>query len=503
MERVKKIRRNDEETRLPEAISLKRKKKIRPYLGTGFLAAAAVFIFFPDIAIFDFLPDFIGYILILCGLSLFRDLNDYFGDAYDRFYKVAWISALKFFSFYVVLALVTAQEQADTLLLLSFCFTVFDFVYLIPAWKNLFEGFSYAVTRCDGATFDLKPCRPKRVRFFYSKRGLKKGTVIERKPVNRIEQLRRATVFFVAFKSVMTVLPEFSALSADTSTTAVSLYSFIGVLRLLSMMAVLVFGIRWLILMLRFVFAIKKDAGFLSFYREKYRTDVLTKDHIFIERHLQSALFVASIAFVFRVDLRVDFMYMIPDALMGALLIVTVVILGYHIGKRSHFYAVTGAYSLLSIGVTMFDSYFHHEHSMTAIQTSDEVFWQFVILLILKVVEQAAFVLVMALFLSLMRRVIRSYTGFSVTVAETLEPSEKIRTLHRELERKLKVLFGASVLTAVSKIAVVAFTLESRAGRFLDWITILDFGIAAVFAFLCMKTIREIYTQVQYRFMLM
>ena len=80
----------------PRAIVLERKKKIKRYLGIGSLTAAAIFLFLPDMATFDVLPDFIGYILLLSGISQLRDLNDYFGDAYDRFYKIAWISALQF-----------------------------------------------------------------------------------------------------------------------------------------------------------------------------------------------------------------------------------------------------------------------------------------------------------------------------------------------------------------------------------------------------------------------
>lgn len=493
-----------EETNRPTEIVLERKKRVKRYLGVSALAVAALFLFLPDLAIFDLFPDFIGYVILLCGISQLRDLNDYFGDAYDRFYKVAWLSAVRYLSFFVVLGLVTPQERPDTMLLIAFVFGVFDFIYLIPAWRDLFEGFSYLTARYDGATFETKLRKPKRARRTNRRKGIRKGDEIPQRPVNRIERMRRVTVLFVAVKTVLNVLPELAALTADSElSTVFRLYDYIMILRGCAMTAVVVFGAVWLVSMCRFTAAVRRDVAFLEYWKGKYRSDVLTKDHIFIHRHLQNALFVSSIAMVFRLDFRLDDLHVLPDAFLALLLLVAVWILGRHVGKRRGFAVTASVFAAFSLAVNLYEYYFHYTYSVTSIQTSVESSRAFTVLCSLKVAEQMLFLLMLFLFIRLMQNVVRSYTGFTVSDRETLTPSEKIRAIHKALSDKLKLVLLLAAVSALSKVLVTVLALASRPGLEMDWISVVDFLIAAVFAFFAIRTIREIYAQVEYRFMLL
>ena len=488
----------------PRAIVLERKKKIKRYLGIGSLTAAAIFLFLPDMATFDVLPDFIGYILLLPGISQLRDLNDYFGDAYDRFYKIAWISALEYFSFFVVLGLVTAQERPDTILLLTFVFGVFDFFLVIPAWKCLFDGFSYLSARCDGASFDRLVRPPKKVLFPNRKKGLKRGMTVERAPLNRIERLRVTTVFFIGVKAVLTALPEFSALSKDVEiSTVFRPYDYIGFYRVFAMIAVFVFGCIWLERVTEFVRAAKADGEMISFYREKYRTDVLTKPHIFTHRHLQNALTVASIAMVLRVDLRLDDVHVIPDTLLAVILCIAVLILGQHVGRRREFFLSAGAFAVLSLGANIFETYFLYNYSITSIETNEAAYTMHIYFQILKAASEVTFIIMMLLFFRMLRHVISSYTGFAVTPQETQNPSEKIKTIHKELEKGMIPALVFTVLSAVCKLLMVVLLLWRREGFAFEWLPVLDTVLAALFAFFTIRSIRAIYSQVEYRFMLL
>lgn len=488
----------------PEQIVLERKKKIKKNLGIGSIAIAAIFLFLPDMAIYDLLPDVIGYIILLLGISQLRDLNDYFGDAYERFYKVAWLAAVRYLSFFLVLGMVTPQEQPDTMLLLTFVFGVFDFIWVLPAWKDLFDGFSYLAARCDGAAFELKTRPPKTVRRTNRKKGLEKGMTIEQKPINRTEYLRRTTLFFVGFKAVLTALPEFAALTADVEVSTVfRLYDYIGLFRAIAMLAMLVFGVIWLVRVIGFVRAVKRDRPLIEFYREKYRTEVLTKGHLFTHRHLRSALLVASIAMVFRMDFRLDSLHVFPDALLAALLIVAVLLLGKHVGARGRFFVSAGVFAVVSAGVNLFEYYFSYNYSITSIQTDEAAYQMHVYLQIAKTAEQVLFVLMMVFFFALLRHVIRTYTGFSVTPVETRDPGEKIRTIHKELEKGMIPAFVLMLLSAVSKILMVVLLLYRRTGLELDWLPLADTLIAGVFAIFMIRSIRAIYAQVEYRFMLL
>ena len=488
----------------PEAIVLERKTKIKKHLGVSAIAATAFFLIFPDLAIFDFFPDFIGYVILLIGISQLRDLNDYFGDAYDRFYKIAWIAAARFLSFFIVLGLVTPQERPDTMLLLAFVFGVADFVLVIPAWRDLFEGFSYLNARCDGVTFDLVERAPKRAYRTNRRKGIRKGDLISRKPLSLTECARKITFFFIGAKAILNVLPEFAALTADTEISlSFRLYDYIMFLRLGAMIASLVIGIVFFIRIVRFVRSVKRDEVFLGFYKEKYRTDVLTKEHLFIHRHLKNALLVASIAMIFRVDFRIDRMHLLPDAIMALLLILTVMILGKHVGNKRGFTVFSAIYAVLSLSVNLYEAYFHYTYSVTSIQTNVAANRAYTVLCSVKVLEQVVFLAVFAMFLLLMQNVIRSYTGFSVSGRDTLIPSEKIRSIHESLTKQLRIVFVLAVVTAVSKCLVTFLALAGRPGLEMDFLPLVDALISAIFAFFAIRTVREIYSQVEYRFMLL
>lgn len=501
---MKEVNSRKSESLHPEEIRLERKVKIKKYLGIGSIAAAAVFLFFPELAIFDFLPDFVGYIILLCGISQLRDLNDYFGSAYDRFYKIAWITGAKFLSFFIVLGLVTPRERPDTMLLIAFIFAVFECVFVTSAWKELFEGFSYLTARYGSTSFESIERKPRLVLIPNRKKGHRFGMRIPQKPLNRIESMKKLTLFFIVFKSALNVLPEFSALTADTELeSSFRLYDYIGTMRVLAMAAVAVAGILWLRKMFSFTSAVRADGGFIAHFRERYRTDVLVKDHLFVHRHLQTALFLISLAVLLRFDLRFDQMNILPDTLMMAMLLIACVVLGNHIGNRRSFVYTACGYGVFSFLVSLYDYRFHYLHSVTSIQTREEAYRMYTVLCGLKIAEQALFVLTIALFLRLLRNVIHSYTGFSVSDAETRDPNGKIRTLHKRLTGKLKPIFGLAVLSAVVRALTVLLLLEGRPGLEMDWLPLADFLATLLFAVFSIRTVREIYSQVEYRFMLL
>lgn len=475
---------------------LKKKARLHPRLGITALAIAVVFFFLPDIAIFDFLPDFFGYVILLIGMAQLRDMNGYFEEAYNRFFKMAIVSLAKILSFFIVMGLVTPAETPDTLLLLTFTYAIFDFVFLIPAWNQFFEGFSYLTARHGSAEFELHHYRKRRY--------LSDGTIVMKKPKNRIESLRKYTVFFVVLKSVLSVLPEFSALTADVElNTTVMLYDFIGLLRTFAMIPVIVFGIVYLVKVCSFVTAVKRDAEFISRMKEIYRTDVLTKDWIFTRRHIKTALLFAAVAVVFRVDFRIDHLHVIPDVLLGILLIAAVLTFGRDIGKRGRFFLSAAFFSILSAVNIILEYRFHYLHSVTSIQTNSEAYDDFNLLLSSKVLEEGLFVIMMLCFFFLLRYVVQNHTGFSVNEKETSAPSEKVRAIRRELEKELKLVMLLSIVSAVSKVLLIALSLEMRMGEELDWLPIVDVAISALFAGFSIKAVRDIYTQVEYRFMLM
>ena len=70
-------------------------KKPGKYFGMGFAAASAIFLFNPDIAVIDVLPDFIGYLLLTLSLHFARDLSPHFENAWRKFRILTLVTFFK------------------------------------------------------------------------------------------------------------------------------------------------------------------------------------------------------------------------------------------------------------------------------------------------------------------------------------------------------------------------------------------------------------------------
>ena len=97
-------------------------KKMGKYMGLGFAAVSAIFLFNPDVAIIDVLPDFIGYTLLTVALRFVRDISPHFENAWRKFRILAVMTVFKTLSLlWVFGGLTSAQERPMMMLLLSFC----------------------------------------------------------------------------------------------------------------------------------------------------------------------------------------------------------------------------------------------------------------------------------------------------------------------------------------------------------------------------------------------
>ena len=97
-----------------------------------------IFLFNPHINIIDVLPEVIGYILILHGLSKISDLERNLLSAKDKFFKLAWLSAAK-----LACLLITPIFDETLYLIFTFCFGLLEVMWMIPAFVDMFHGISF------------------------------------------------------------------------------------------------------------------------------------------------------------------------------------------------------------------------------------------------------------------------------------------------------------------------------------------------------------------------
>ena len=157
-------------------------RKVRKTLGLGLVSLSFIFYFIPDfMAVIDITPDFIGYILLVAGLTALSDMNESIASARKIFVRMILFGVLKIFAFVASFTLSDGFEQPTTLLLFGFILAVAECLLLIPAYRDLFDGVLYLGMRENGTAV-----------FEYGKRNKKNVT----------ERIKRSTVRFIIIKNL-------------------------------------------------------------------------------------------------------------------------------------------------------------------------------------------------------------------------------------------------------------------------------------------------------------
>ena len=107
--------------------------KPRKHMGIGLIAVSMLFLWNPDaLAVFDLLPDVIGYILLSLGMSSLSYLNHHFDQSAKYFNRMIALSAARLVFVLVLFGLVSHFERPTTILLGNFVFGVLELMALLP-----------------------------------------------------------------------------------------------------------------------------------------------------------------------------------------------------------------------------------------------------------------------------------------------------------------------------------------------------------------------------------
>lgn len=251
-------------------------------MGYGLMLVAGLFLWNPVVGMVDVLPDLIGYLLLVAGLSMVADLQDDICEARERFCTVAWVAlgeivAQLFIRFFLSVTTVSediyGQNTPTWILLFSFVVTVLECYFLIPAYRELFRGLGRLAERKEAAHL-TGSARAKR----------------------RYDRMAVFCIIFVIGKNLLSLLPELSVLSSAAyaaGTAPTDWHTYIRVLRLLLFLPALILTAWWLIRWIRLFAVAKKDTAFQMSIREEYEAKILPDSKLLLNRRVgRSFLFV-------------------------------------------------------------------------------------------------------------------------------------------------------------------------------------------------------------------
>ena len=289
-------------------------------MGFIFVFIGCLFIFNPSYNLIDVLPDFIGIIFILYGISKAADLESHMRAAYVKFKNALWIAAAKFVC--AVLAVVGFFDATLTLTA-SLAAGVLECVFLIPAFSALFDGFSY-----------LAP------------EGEKSGDVGTLSAVFLIARAAGACVPGIA--AMLMASSGGSVTSGGLTEKQIS-----AALNVLFIFGVLIFGIIWLVYVSKKIKPIRKNKELCDSLLSRYKSEVLQNGDVMLTRHIKRFTLLLSVSMIFMITLKAEDIFFMPEFAAGAVLIAALALAG-EFGKKTALKLGLAAFTVFGVAEYIF-----------------------------------------------------------------------------------------------------------------------------------------------------
>lgn len=476
--------------------------KLKNNFGFYCLLASAFFLFNPDIAIIDFIPDVFGYILMIVGLGRLSLLNEKIYDAREGFKKAAICNAVKFGLIVVLFGLVSPKEMPVSMLLFTFVMNIFDLIYVVPAYINLFGGLTYLGERLDGSyILGRKRFIPRKVPENLNDEEIKRFENKERKrklrferKLSNTEKFQRGTIFFVIFKAVAPILPESTALlNHDFNNFGVNFYDFIYLFRTMSIMLTFVIGIIWLVKTVRYYAGVRGDNEFIFAVKNKYISDVLPNKVYFAKKTAKNISAILICASFLCLNLYFDEYNIIPGVISAVLFAVGALKMRPYSSKWKLCFCGSLLMGVGSVALEISRFKFNFDFIKEQIMKNPAAYeaWEKMFNISLFAGVAVAFTLISAIFL--VRDAAKKYSGFFVAGTDSFDPERATKELHSELCRPLIVTGVFAVLFAAC-IPLYFFAMPIR----FEAVWFFDLVLGLIFAFCFAQNISDVTRNINY-----
>lgn len=409
-------------------------------LGFGLIFVGLIFLFNPDIAVVDVLPDLFGYLFITLGLKYLRDMCPHIELASVGFSRMMLLGAAKLFSIAFIFGLTSFDTRPTMILLFAFSFSVVEIIVAVPAWKALFDGIIYLSQR----TVDGVALRADRLGRDYT------------------TKIKNVTVFFIWSKNILAVLPEFASLSGQAyDDTAFDWSRFIGLFRILAVGAMLVIGVVWLVRAMRYFWRVGADTPFITALKAKYDSEVASRNGLFVRRGIKLALGVATIACLlcadsfFSITGYMDVLDVLPDFVCGAAFVLVFALLrGFSPIKAKRGIVVSAVYTVAATVSWILNNGFVREFTYRRIWKDSDAYGEFFTLVLpASIVESVLFLAVILILLSAMTDVVAGHCGYLPDSLSDDYRLGRISSIMSEMKKKMIVIGVFAVAVAICNAA--------------------------------------------------
>ncbi len=410
-------------------------------LGLIWCFPAAFFLFNPNFNIIDIFPDFIGYFFLSLAFSKLGELNESVSAAVSSFRKMILVDLGKWAIVVWVFGMSVPAERNSSLLLWSFVFAVVEMVFAIPAFIKLYGGLT-------------------QIGFICPNQSILEANKKRRK--SRTDRMKGATIFLVVAKGALSTLPELADLtntSYDETARFVNLYRFIGVMRILAFLPMLIIGIVWMVRFCRYFNRLRKDRLLWDGLIERYNTEVLPRTGLFIRRNFRSTVALILFGLALTMDFRLERVNLLPDFFAAFVLILAVFKLKKYLdlpGRRGWLGVIL--YLFASGAEAMLEKYFFENYTYYAVLRSTKAELAYGMWVGSVAVKNVMFLFAILSLWLCVRRTISLHTGYVEGKEHIGEREEKmVKSLRGELNVTMIPAIAAAVIYAAADVCYPLF----------------------------------------------
>ncbi len=438
-------------------------------MGLSFLIAGFVFFFLPNLSIIDIIPDFLGCIMIIIGLNKLADLTPGLFDAKKDFIKVLYIHIAKFLLMFTVGFFGNQNGGDGYVLIFSFTFAVLDFLYTLPAFKTLLNGFVYLGDRTNAAIL-----------------------------FKNQSEFSTLTSAFIITKATLAFLPDLSFISNPESSNVVSLSGgfYISNYKTLlvgaNFLITTLLGTIWLIYAIKYFNGIRNDEKLIASLIEKYKTEILPQEGLFIRRNIKLAFTFTMIGSLLMTDYLIDSVNALPDFLGAMFFLLAALILRKH-NKAKPLIITSSLFFVMSLISWSVLCTFAVKYPSINIWTNLEAYNLFIYVALsntIKYFVQSIFVFIM--FVTL-KNIINIHTGSCIDELQSVSIARKRQ--QDELKKNNIFILLMGVISCISSIirTLVLFNYPSFG--------VIDVIINIIYSIYFIKHLTNINDAVEYRYL--
>ncbi len=260
------------------------------------ILCGCAFLFVPSFSVIDFMPDAIGYALILAGLAKISAVNGDLSNSKRNFGYLFFITLIKLLLMVPLLRL----NDETTSLLYVFFFAAAETVFLIPAFSSLCEGSYYLSSRA--------------------------GVSVSDRAHN---DFRLMTKVFIIGRAVLAVAPELTVLANKAYRESISaeefdaptVYDSKGIITAACFAVSLLIGIVFLILALRWFIPLARDKASNEKIRERYNEEINGNENKRVYNSVKTASLLFTLGCAFMAALYFYGRDVLPDVIGAGLML--------------------------------------------------------------------------------------------------------------------------------------------------------------------------------------